>query len=825
MLIKKIITAGILFVILATSVVPVGVGAQQKPEFDARGNCIKNCENTTNLISSPGNGGNVATTTGVFESAKNAISGAAEAAMYNFVTEKIAGFIGWTLQRISGLVLLISGLLFDRVVDETVVKMSDHLGSKSGIGMSVNSAWVTLRDIANMVFIFVLLYTAFNAMFSSGVGNVGRNIAWIIVIALVINFSLFFSKVVIDASNVVSLGFYRSLVNANTYDLKLENNTPTANTVSTSTSFGFSGISGGYMRMLGIHSFWSSETNTENIHGGQNVLLMGILTAVFVLIAAVILFITSIMFVSRFVILIFIMILSPVAFVMFIIPGMNGRFREWLNALINQSFFAPVFFALTWVVFKVGSATTILTNSTNENINWTQIVSAPSAMMGLVINYFIIIGFSIFALTTAKKMASSVGQFTAVSSFLGGAVAGGTSWVMRSGLGYAGKRFSESSRLQGATKSDSRLIRTGARLGLSISEKARDSSFDIRSAKIPTNVIGEAIQGTVGRTGWGKKLGLNDVNIPSVSVGKMLKSDDVVGTGGTKGYAETKSDSEKRVRERETKETAAYNLAMNKKDIIDGADAPVPALGVIDPLVEKMEKALAKLSDKEVEALVASNRDLLKSQNFANAISVKQLEALNKSEQISDSQKVELKKARFSIINDAMKAGGAGAGSVKDKIKALADSELEMIDPSYLENDAFVKELRVPQFDSIIKSNKFTSGQKDKTKKARMAPIVNAIRSRTPADIKSEFRKADIKTKVIYLKTEPWPGAPTNIGLDPEVLDTYNIKTLQRMAAHDDMTDDNIRTLRRALLAALPPTNPVVVWLNTPDKGMVEFPD
>lgn len=463
MLIKKIITAGILFVILATSVAPVGIRAQPV------GN-----------ISPQNPQGNTSSSNGPVA----AISGVAEAAMYNFVTEKIAGFIGWTLQRISGLVLLISGLLFDRVVDETVVKMSDHLGSKSGIGMSVNSAWVTLRDIANMVFIFVLLYTAFNAMFTSGVGNVGRNIAWIIIIALVINFSLFFSKVVIDASNVVSLGFYKAIANTGSYELTLENGSTTETTKTE-----FNGISAGYMRMLGIHSFWSFDTNTENIHGAQNVLIMGILTAVFVLIASVILLITSIMFVSRFVILIFIMILSPVAFVMYIIPGMSGKFSEWWKALVNQAFFAPVFFALTWVVFKVGSTMSTLSNTTQNGVNWTQIVSAPSAMMGLVINYFIIIGLSIFALTTAKKMASSVAGFTAVSTALGTAAIGTTAVLGRNTVGRGAKWLAENKR-------DDWEKSKGGRAGLWLANKTAERSFDIRA---------------VGGTGVGKAMGLDKV--------------------------------------------------------------------------------------------------------------------------------------------------------------------------------------------------------------------------------------------------------------------------------------------------------------------------
>ena len=802
--INKIITALILFVILATSVVPVGAGAQPTTQVA--------CEAVSGATWVPGRIEGMGTCN-LPAGSDYLLNNAGAAASYlnnSWPIEWISNSIGWILQRISALGLIISGLLLDKVIDVTVVNMSENLGPGSSVGTSISEAWGTLRDIANMVFIFVLLYTAFNYMFSVGAGNVGRNIAWIIIIALIINFSLFFSRVVIDASNVISLGFYKAIANAGQYEVNLQNGTQAT---STNTSLAYSGISGGYMRMLGIHSFFS--TDSANLSGAHNILIIGIMSSVFMLITSVILLIVSVMFAARFVILIFLMVLSPVAFVMYIIPG-SGKFNDWWRALINQSFFAPVFFGLTWVVFKIGGNANFLNGIRTSGVSFTEVTTDPNKAIGLILNYVIVIGFSIFALTTSKKMASSLSHFAAVSTALGTAAIGGAAWVGRTTIGRAGKYVSERADLQGAKTSSSRTVRTAARLGLYASEKARDATFDARNAKIPTNVIGEAIQGTIGRTGFGKKLGLNDVNIPNVPVGQFVKTD-LLGTAGTKGYVETKADSDKRVREREAKESTEFNLAQNKKAINDGAFAPAGSA-----LIGDMEKSLAKLSDKETETLVASNRELLKSQNFANAISVKQLEAINKSDQFSDSEKNSLRGKRFLDIDSVMKIGGSGASSVKDKIKALADSELEMIDSKYIEDEDFVAQLKSSQIDSINKGSKFTSSQKEKLKNARMAPIVNAIRTGNTGVIKSEFRKADIKTKIIYLKT-PGPGG-INVGLDPDVLDTYNSKTLSRMAGHDDMTDGDIRTLRTALLTSLPATHSVVAWLNHADKGMVEFP-
>ena len=53
-------------------------------------------------------------------------------------------------------------------------------------------------------------------MFDLNIESLRKTLVDIIIIALLINFSLFLSKIVIDASNVVSIGFYDTIaVSAN----------------------------------------------------------------------------------------------------------------------------------------------------------------------------------------------------------------------------------------------------------------------------------------------------------------------------------------------------------------------------------------------------------------------------------------------------------------------------------------------------------------------------------------------------------------------------------------------------------------------------------
>ena len=131
------------------------------------------------------------------------------------VVEGLFKAVSLLLVTISSFILIISGALFDWVVKFTVIDMAQTLGSDKPVGQSITTAWTTLRDVANICFIFVLLFAAFKAMFQLDFGGIGTTIRNIIIVALLINFSLFFTKVVIDASNIVSVGFYNSIVTSN----------------------------------------------------------------------------------------------------------------------------------------------------------------------------------------------------------------------------------------------------------------------------------------------------------------------------------------------------------------------------------------------------------------------------------------------------------------------------------------------------------------------------------------------------------------------------------------------------------------------------------
>ena len=209
--------------------------------------------------------------------------------------------------------------------------------------------WQLFRDLANMLFIFILIYIGIATMLGLGGIDTRKALVRVIVVAILINFSLAISRVVIDASNITALAFYDAFP-AGTSE----------NTVLIRGEFAFPNGSknlaapfmeaGGLDRLKGGNAF-SAYTDTEL----QIIplILSYIVTAVLHIIAGFIFFAGGVLFLIRMITLWVIMILAPVAFISYAIPGMDKHYKEWWGKLLHQAFFAPAFLAIIYIAARM----------------------------------------------------------------------------------------------------------------------------------------------------------------------------------------------------------------------------------------------------------------------------------------------------------------------------------------------------------------------------------------------------------------------------------------------------------------------------------------
>lgn len=380
--------------------------------------------------------------------------------------------LGWVMSLVIlpliGIVTYFSGTLLNYIIDFTIVDMADNM-FKTGV---INETWRTVRDIANMFFIFLLLYASIKMILGIG-SDVRRLIVRIVVVALLVNFSLFITKVVIDASNILALTFYDAIAPG-----VLDGNPNLLQ----------KGISNSLMEPLKIPSI----LKVAGAFDGSKLLVIGALGTILALVAAFVFFAISILFLIRFIVLMFVLILSPLAVVAYALPGLGKYQKQWTDALFGQAFFAPIYFFLTWIVIKISRG--FSANVTGDFSTLGGVVDsngqsvADPGTIGILVHFFIVIGLLIMSLVIAKEWANKAGGGISkvtgwATGFAGGTVFGGVGAVGRKTIGRAGQSLADSGKMKDL------VARGGAygvagRLALATGKKASTSNFDLRGTAI-----------------------------------------------------------------------------------------------------------------------------------------------------------------------------------------------------------------------------------------------------------------------------------------------------------------------------------------------------
>lgn len=382
-----------------------------------------------------------------------------------WIAKVVGGFASGILLPLAGWVTWFSGMILNYVIQWTVVDMKKNLDEDS-----INNIWRTIRDLGNMTFIFFLLFAAIKQILGIG-GDNKKLITTIVVVSILINFSLFFTKVVIDISNILAIALY----DAAAYGALEENVNR--------------GLANSLMEPLKIQTIWKAGNNLSD----YSLLVAGIMGMTVALIAAFIFLAISILFIMRFVVLIIVLALSPVYFLSLVLPELKKYGEQWKQALIGQSFFAPIFFLMMWIVIKIsrgvlkglqdGDMASVV-GGVSGNLG----VPPPPQSVGIFVNYAIIIALLITAMTLAKDWANKAGGgINKLTSWAMGAAGGMTVGLAgrlgRGTLGRAGNVAAESEWLKDKA-SKGGIGGMSARLALATSRKTAGASFDMRSTEL-----------------------------------------------------------------------------------------------------------------------------------------------------------------------------------------------------------------------------------------------------------------------------------------------------------------------------------------------------
>lgn len=351
----------------------------------------------------------------------------------------IIGWLGGVILEISARILAISGMLLNSAMNVTL-NMS-HLVNETE---AISATWRVIRDFASIFFIFMLLYASISLIIGRDNFRIKELIPKIILVGILINFSLFFTKVVIDASNVAALGFYNAIA-------------PAGDTTVTDLSGGLGlglyakegGISNVFMQALGVVTIYNpgaiSKAKEDFTDKSIPALYFG---SVIMIIAAGSFLAVSLMLLVRIVILMLLMAFSPLYFLGWVLPNTQGWASKWTSTLIGQAVFPVVYLALVYVSLKILGSFRFLNEIQKGGKSAFSEAFIAGDNIAIIFNYMVVIILLWMALGVAAKLMGESGKYSnyliGQMKKLGmGAVNGAKGGVMWAGRNTAGRAASK----------------------------------------------------------------------------------------------------------------------------------------------------------------------------------------------------------------------------------------------------------------------------------------------------------------------------------------------------------------------------------------------
>ncbi|HVV15184.1 MAG TPA: hypothetical protein VHD55_02180 [Candidatus Paceibacterota bacterium] len=305
--------------------------------------------------------------------------------------------------------------------------------SSSAYGLDfVTDGWGAARDLANMFFILILIYIAVTVMLEAETGHTMNALVRVLFIALIINFSFFATRVVIDAGNFTATQFYNQI---KAVDKNGQPEVIFGRNVKDLSASVMGAV--GAQDLIGSKSFDDFSKRSGGF--GEFIVLVVIYlflgAAYFVLAATFVA--TAIKFIMRIAVLWLTIVASPLALVAYTVPSFEGQFKRWQETLISHAFFPVVFLFIFWLI-SIFAGGLNLSESFTSYLKVTDPNSAANVgnvfgLVSLVGSICIKLGFLVALLYLGLRAADQVGIMGAQwANTMGNKLSFGT-------IGFAGR--------------------------------------------------------------------------------------------------------------------------------------------------------------------------------------------------------------------------------------------------------------------------------------------------------------------------------------------------------------------------------------------------
>lgn len=320
------------------------------------------------------------------------------------VGDSIYMYFYYFVVTVFGSLLGLAGSLFSYAIDNFLLGFGEQYFAKN-VGFAVESTWTLVRDLFNLTFIFGLVYIGFKMILDSSDSKARSMLISLIGAALLVNFSLFITKFIIDIANVSAVVVSRGFIGLN--------------------------ISNVFLNILSLSTFLNipAEQIVLMGNGGAFAYIVGI--AIFLGTASFVFAAGGILIIVRFVVLNIYLVFSPIMFIGWVFPSMQHHATKFWNGFLGNAFFAPAYMLLLYLSFQVLNQYGITLRGAGGVDYGALFKGGDAKTLGdatAIVPFFVLaMVFMVASLVVAKNM-GAVGASTAIS--IGNKLRGNVQGVM-----------------------------------------------------------------------------------------------------------------------------------------------------------------------------------------------------------------------------------------------------------------------------------------------------------------------------------------------------------------------------------------------------------
>ncbi len=422
-------------------------------------------------------------------------------------------WLGSWFLTIGGYILQFSGTLFDTLIFYVIIDFKDTLDDTLRISGAINTGWEVFRDFSNVLIIGIFVFIAISIILGLKEFGQKKLIANVLIVAILINFSLLFTKMIIDASNFTAFQIYRQMAISEGVQ-------------------GTPDVAGAFLAPMGITSVWNDTLGVTRAVGNQVAganranaasgafagYAFGLVGGIFLIAAAAVLLYGSFLIAARGILFIFLMLTAALAFATYLLPSLaKGEYgwSSWWKSLLNNAIFAPllmIFLAVSLSIVNAAGVRQLSDRGGGGNLG--AIISDPAGQLAnidgwnAVLVYIIGVGLLFVSFRMAGKFAGTISGFSLAAAIpaLGlaaGARLGGV--LGRQAIGRPSAAIG--ARLQEASQDKSRSRVSRQLLDFSAQRFKGVAKRDFNAARTPLGGVVAGVSGISAKALAGKELG------------------------------------------------------------------------------------------------------------------------------------------------------------------------------------------------------------------------------------------------------------------------------------------------------------------------------